>query len=387
MTLTVSNKPASPQRPSPLSFRTIAFHAHRWLGLVVGVLLCIAGLTGSLLIFQDQMHHWWYIQQFGAVVPTETKAAIPEIVERLQATYPSQNLTFESLSFPEGDKDPYVAWFSDAINHHLGVLVNPYTGQIMGDYEWEKMWHGIIIRLHATLLAGEAGILVMGIVALLSVLLSITGIILWPGWRKLVTGFKIKWNGHVKRRNFDIHKVAGIITAVFLLLTGFTGFVWNIPQAHIEEAIYAITFTPKLSEPVSQPIANQQPLPLKDLLKRADAIFPNAKTTSINFPHEPKGVFTVVKKQAGELISWGSTTIAFDQFSGKVVRVEDAMKPSRAGAILNQFVPLHYGTFAGIYSRILYVFVGLAPVVLMITGLIMWWHRKHTKPGRHSPLK
>jgi uncharacterized iron-regulated membrane protein len=378
MKVSQSPSASSTTRPSLplLTWRVIAFHAHRWLGLVSGVILCIAGLTGSLVVFQDQMHHWWYIQQFGAVIPTETRAAIPPIIERLKVTYPSPNFTFESLGFPEGDKDPYVAWFSDAIHQHIGVLVNPYTGQIMGDYVWEKMWHGILLRLHATLLAGDAGILVLGIVALVSVILSITGIILWPGWRKLAAGFKIKWNGHIKRRNFDIHKVAGITTAVFLLLTGFTGFAWNVPQAHVEEVIYALTFTPKLSEPASRPIASQKPLSLEDLLKRADAVFPNAKTTSITFPHEPKGVFTVGKRQAGESDSWGSTTIAFDQFSGEVIRVEDGMKPSRAKAILNQFIPLHYGTFAGIYSNILYFLVGLAPTALLITGFIMWRHRK-----------
>jgi uncharacterized iron-regulated membrane protein len=332
------------------------------------------------------MHHWWYIQKFGEVTPTETKAAIPAIIDRLRATYPSPNFTFESLGFPEGNQDPYVAWFSDTTHHQLGVLVNPYTGQIMGDYEWEKMWHGIILRLHATLLAGDTGILILGVVALLTVILSITGIILWPGWRKLVAGFKIKWKGHIKRRNFDIHKVAGIITAIFLLLNGFTGFVWNVPEAHIEEAIYALTFTPKPTEPVSRPRPNQHPLPVEDLLKRADAIFPNAKTTSISFPHEPEGVFTIGKKQAGESIAWGSTTIALDQFSGEVVQVEDGMKPSRAGAILNQFIPLHYGTFAGIYSQVLYFFVGLAPTILLITGFIMWQHRRKSTPSQPKAL-
>jgi uncharacterized iron-regulated membrane protein len=375
--------PTRPGLPRP-NWRTLAFHAHRWLGLVVGVLLCIAGLTGSLLVLLsgDGSYNWWLAQRFGEITPTETKATIPNIIEKIQTTYTDPTLKFESLGFPEGDKDPYVAWFMDATtNHHLGVVVNPYTGQIMGDYEWEKMWHGIILKLHYSLLAGDTGILLMGVVALLTVILSITGIILWPGWRKLVAGFKVKWNGHIKRRNFDIHKVAGIIAAVFLLLTGFTGFVWNVPEAHVEDAIYALTVTPKLSEPVSRPIPDQQPLPLVDLLKRADAVFPDAKTTSISFPHEPTGVFTVGKKQAGESLSWGTTTIAFDQFSGEIVRVEDSMKPSRAGAILNQFVPIHYGTFAGIYSLILYFFVGLAPTVLLITGFIMWWHRKRVKPN------
>jgi uncharacterized iron-regulated membrane protein len=31
--------------------RDISFYLHRWLGLVAGILLCIAGLTGSILVF------------------------------------------------------------------------------------------------------------------------------------------------------------------------------------------------------------------------------------------------------------------------------------------------------------------------------------------------
>ncbi|NJM68600.1 MAG: PepSY domain-containing protein [Acaryochloris sp. RU_4_1] len=331
--------------------------------------------------------HWWLAQRFGAIIPTATKAAVPAMIEKLQATYTNPNLKFESLNYPTGDKAPYIAWFTDAAHHSLGVVINPYTGKIMGDYEWDKTWHGILLHLHYSLLAGETGILVMGVVALLTVILGITGIILWPGWRKLSAGFKIKWNGHIKRTNFDIHKVAGIVTAVFLVLTGFTGFAWNVPQAHIEEAIYALTFTPKLSEPVSKPIPNQKPLPFKDLLQRADAIFPNAKITSIDLAHQPEGIFIVGKKQAGETIPWGSTSIAFDRFSGEVVQLEDGMKPSRAKAILNQFTPLHYGTFAGIYSQILYFFVGLTPTILLVTGFIMWWHRKKRTPSKTNPKR
>jgi len=55
------------------------------------------------------------------------------------------------------------------------------------------------------------------------------------------------------------------------------------------------------------------------------------------------------------------------------------MNPNRAEAIINQFAPVHFGTFGGLPTRILYVFVGLAPSVLFITGLIMWWHRKRKK--------
>ncbi|MEH2309963.1 MAG: PepSY-associated TM helix domain-containing protein [Nostoc sp.] len=46
---------------------------------------------------------------------------------------------------------------------------------------------------------------------------------------------------------------------------------------------------------------------------------------------------------------------------------------------MNSFVPLHYGTFWGLPSRIFYVFVGLAPLVLFITGFVMWRYRYQPK--------
>ncbi|MEH1845738.1 MAG: PepSY-associated TM helix domain-containing protein [Nostoc sp.] len=43
--------------------------------------------------------------------------------------------------------------------------------------------------------------------------------------------------------------------------------------------------------------------------------------------------------------------------------------------ILNSFSPLHYGTFGGSPTRIFYLFVGLAPLILSVTGFVMWWYR------------
>jgi uncharacterized iron-regulated membrane protein len=41
--------------------------------------------------------------------------------------------------------------------------------------------------------------------------------------------------------------------------------------------------------------------------------------------------------------------------------------------------PLHFGTFAGHWSRIAWILVGLMPGVLFLTGFLMWWRRV---PGR-----
>jgi uncharacterized iron-regulated membrane protein len=36
---------------------------------------------------------------------------------------------------------------------------------------------------------------------------------------------------------------------------------------------------------------------------------------------------------------------------------------------------LHFGRFAGIPVKIIWTIVGLAPAVLFLTGLLMWWNR------------
>ena len=40
---------------------------------------------------------------------------------------------------------------------------------------------------------------------------------------------------------------------------------------------------------------------------------------------------------------------------------------------------LHFGTFWGLPSQILYVFIGLMPAVLFITGITMWLSNKQAR--------
>lgn len=49
-------------------------------------------------------------------------------------------------------------------------------------------------------------------------------------------------------------------------------------------------------------------------------------------------------------------------------------------------VPLHYGTFGGAATRVLYVLLGLVPPLLFVTGCIMWWNRAAQKRFERSPL-
>ncbi|MEH2259711.1 PepSY-associated TM helix domain-containing protein [Nostoc sp.] len=359
--------------------RDLAFTLHRYLGLVVGLVLIIVGLTGSLLVFEQDFDHFMITQQYGQITPQQVQLSPESVMNTIEAKYAVRgDLHLFRIYLPDTPSSPYLGQLSSTNDQRTEVFVNPYTGKIIGERISNKTLIGVMLNLHYSLMAGQTGTMFVGITAFLMCILIITGLVLWPGWRKLIAGFKIKLDAHPKRANFDIHKVAGIITVVFLFFTSFTGFCWNFYDL-TEPIIYAVTFSSKPSEPVSKPIPGKSTLKLTQQLKIANTALPNAVIKSIYFPSQPENALQIRMKLPQESSDYGNSNVYLDQYTGKVLRVDNALKLSLGDRVLNSFVLLHYGTFWGLPSRILYVFVGLAPLILFITGFVMWRYRYQAK--------
>ncbi|MEH2466271.1 PepSY-associated TM helix domain-containing protein [Nostoc sp.] len=356
--------------------RDIVFFLHQYIGFFVGLLLIVIGLTGSLLVFELDFDRFMIAQQYGHITPQQVQVVSPEdVVNIIQAGRSDQKLY--RLGLPNSPSSPYVGGLPSTNGQWIEVFVNPYTGKIMGE-RTGKTLISMLFDLHTSIMAGEIGTVIVGIAAFFMCMLTITGLILWPGWRKFIAGFKIKLDAHPQRANFDIHKVTGIIAMVFLFFTGFTGFCWNF-GGFTEPIIYAVTFTPKQSELVSKPIPGKSILGLTEQLKIANAALPGAVTKSINFPDKPEDPLQISMKLPQEISDHGDSNVYLDQYSGKVLRVDNAFKLPLGSRVLNSFHYLHFGTFGGLPTRILYVFVGLAPLVLFLTGFMMSWYRYWTK--------
>jgi uncharacterized iron-regulated membrane protein len=359
--------------------RSILFPLHRYLGLVVGLILIIVGVTGSLLVFSHELQDRLIVEKFGAIAPQETLVSIDQVFNAAQ-TFIQQvpGYSINGILFPQHPGQPYQArlWKDDQL---IQLFIHPHNGNVLGTLSEQDSWITWILRLHYQLLAGDTGLIVVGVAGFLMTILGITGTALWPGWRRLVMGFKIKWNAHPKRRNFDIHKVAGIIAAVFLILTGFTGFCWNF-YAQSTAVIKAITFTPAEPAWQSKALPNQKPLPLSDLLARSNQALPGAATIFMALPSQPDGVVRVGKRQTHETNPYGQSNVILDAYSGQVLRVNDSRRAALGDRILNSFGPLHFGTFGGLWTRWLYVLVGLSPIALLWTGVRMWQYRKKPSP-------
>ncbi|MDF5731433.1 MAG: PepSY-associated TM helix domain-containing protein [Rhizonema sp. PD38] len=358
---------------------SLVFYLHGSIGFFVGLLLIVIGLTGSLLVFEQDFDRFMITKNYGIIVPQQKQLSPESVLNIIEAKYAVRDsLHLFRIYVPETPSSPYIGQFSSANDIRTEVFIHPYTGMIMGERIWDHTLIGMILNLHYSLMSGETGTLIVGIAAFLMCLLCISGLILWPGWRKLIVGFKIKLDAHRQRANFDIHKVAGIITGVFLIFTSFTGFCWNLDVT--EPIIYAVTLTKQPSEPVSKPIPGKSLLRLTEQLKIAHAALPGAVTKSIYFPNKSVDALQIRMKLPLEREEYGNSNVYLDSYTGEVLRVDNALKMPLGSRVLNSFAPLHYGTFGGLPTRILYVFVGLVPLLLFVTGLMMYWYRYWTKP-------
>ena len=360
-----------------MKLRQYTFILHRYIGLFVGLILIVVGLTGSLLVFEHEIDDWMIQQHFGQVIIQEQHLSTEMLVNSVKVAYVNHpDWKIGQLQMLSGQKF-YTVRLNRPDKTQWEVFVNPYNGIIIGDRQRETTIFTQVLNLHYQLLGGDVGRVIVGIAALLLCVLTVTGVILWNGWKNLILGFKIKWKAHPIRVNYDIHKVAGIVTGLFLVATAFTGFCWNFYE-YAEPAIYAATFTAKSPEVNSTLISGKATLGLDGILQRSNQALPNSVSTHINFPKKPEDVFEIFKKVPQDSENFNSY-VKLDQYSGDVLQVQDSRTVGLGDRILNSFTPLHYGTFGGLPTRILYVFVGISPLVLFITGVKMFKMRKWNK--------
>ena len=77
----------------------------------------------------------------------------------------------------------------------------------------------------------------------------------------------------------------------------------------------------------------------------------------------------------------GTLMIAdFDRRDGHLPRELDPGNAPFGVRLMLLFRPVHFGTWGGPATRVLWVLVGLTPGILFLTGFVMWWRRVLRKP-------
>jgi uncharacterized iron-regulated membrane protein len=274
------------------------FQIHLWTGLGLGGYVLAISLSGSALVFRNDLYMAFTAEPV-IVAPSGERLDSVTLRERAVRAHPGYEVSrvWENEDNPDQAIDITLARDDGRERHRL---FDPYTGSDLGS----SIPAGIRVMswlddLHVNLVSGATGRLVNAAAAGLWIVLGISGaFVWWPGIRDWRKSLGIRRNVSWRRFNWDLHSAAGIWMLLFVLLWGVTGVHVSIPDPFWAVVDY---FEPQPD----------------------------------GFRAEPR---------IGEIVlRWSSR--------------------------------LHFGSFGGRPTQALWVVLGLAPVLLLVTGAIMWWNR------------
>lgn len=327
---------------------------HRWVGLVLGGLAMVLGLTGMLLATDPVMQ----VVQAPAAGAASSAA---ELAGHVQRTMPGVE---EIRRLRSG---AIVAFGFDG-DQPQAVYVDPADGRILGAYQPTPLprW---VKKLHRSLLLGDAGRWGAAAIALAMALISVSGLVLLErrmgGWRQIAGRVRGTWPQR-------LHVLAGRVALPVLCLLSVTALYMSAttldlvsPDAGPEPDVASS------AADGARPDLDPSQLPLlRDI--------PVAELRRLNFPHadDPEDVWTVATRSGD---GWA------DRYSGETLAWQDATPAQR---LYDWARLLHTGETAWPWAVVLGL-AGASVPFFWLTGLLVWWQgrRETVRIAANSPLE
>ena len=385
--------------------RKVWLQAHLYLGLIAGAILAVVGLTGSILVFFEELQEILNAEQIVISVPPENQRhilALDQIIASAETAKPKGS-KFYSIYYPREPEFAYKLQYRvrapEQVNNGSGyyIFVNPYTAKVTGVQFWHfadgKRYWGIplvsfIMQLHCCLLLGDTGEMAVGILAALSIISVLSGLILWwPLTGKFKQALTFKRHASAVRFNFDLHKTVGFYLTIVLLPVLFSGVYFNLPE---RVNIVLKQFSPITRDNPWSGLGKTQykstyqlgknPVAYAAIEAAVQSLYPSGKLWHLYAPKDETGVYILQKRDADDLSPFiGYRDFVIDPYSGKILASYEYGTGSAGDVLLDWQWPLHSGQAFGWTGRILVFLSGLACPLLFITGVIRWLQKRRAK--------
>jgi uncharacterized iron-regulated membrane protein len=427
-------------RPHERTFRvrTLYVLIHRWLGLSIAAFVIVAGLTGAVISWDQEIDAWLNAD----IMRTQTHGPMRDpldLAARVLASDPRIEISYMPLALEPGHAAGFLvhprmdpATGAPFRLDYDNVFVDPVTGRITGRRDSQAVsfsrrnlmpfLRSVHESLHLPAFGGTDrwGYRITGGVALLWVLDSLVAFCLtWPPrtkktapapgrppmrWlRRWKPSWQIRQHTGGYKLNFDLHRAVGLWIWGVILIIAFTSFSLNLYREVFYPALSLVSRT------TPGPYETQTPAPygarIAPKISFAQAIAiarEEARRRGFEFP--PAGIyygggyrfynvsFFDPADETGAQ-GMGLSNLYIDADDGSVLGQYRPWHGTAADVFVQLQLPLHSGRILGVTGRILMSILGLAVALLAITGIVIWNRKRkargagaRTRPYSSTPM-
>ncbi len=413
------------------TFASSAYRAiwrwHFYAGLIVAPFLLILSVTGAIYLFNDEIDDatrpgMRFVEPYGVRLPPS------QLVRAALHAHPG---TPTRIDIPDTPNRSAIVFVTPRTGAPIRVAVDPGSGRVLGAFIYTHTLVGIADTVHGSLMLGSWGSLVMELAACWALVLIATGVYLWWSRGRSLAGVLYpRLSARGRRFWRDLHATVGawaVVLIAFLLLTG-------LPWAQVEGPLLQdVTTKLGIGYPASHSTYNAPAsTPMKTALGEApwtmeaapmpvsaqsgghaghgimsgpvdaaaisglDAITATlARDHGLNggyrlFP--PTGATGVYTAYTYPDRPQGQRSLYFDRYTHRLIREVGYADYGPAAKAIELGVQLHMGNYFGLANQIVMLLTCIAIVLLVVSGVAMWWRRRPegtlAAPARapHAPI-
>jgi uncharacterized iron-regulated membrane protein len=350
--------------------RQAVLQVHRWTGIILGAYLMTIGVTGSILVFRQELER----SPWQTTKAKEPFADIAAVAGKLHAAYPRFRIV--SIALPNQSDPTFVAILQG--RGRIKIASSAARGEVLGEFPARDTWLDTVQALHETLLIPRHGRILNGVGAAFLLLMSISGLtVWWPRgryWKRALTvDFRRRW----RRINYDLHSATGFWTSLLIAFWAASGIYFAWPR-QIFQLVNSLSPVVNARPPAFRvtPAFDAAPPDLDRLVTRASAVDPGTKLSGIGFPYGPRAPLEVRMRRSGGTGREYEDTLYFNPYTGEYLGIwRYGINRSLGDWTIWLQAPLHFGTSWGLGVKIVWAVAGLALPLLLITGALMYWNR------------
>jgi uncharacterized iron-regulated membrane protein len=340
--------------------RRMWFDVHSWIGLKLSVLMAFVCLTGTLAVFSYEID--WALHPEMRVQPAPQRAGWGAMVDAVQRGYPDWQ--FDALAAPRGPRSAAMASMTTPAGRLRFVWVDPYRGTVTGDTHWFNAQRFFRNTHRHLMMPVKFGVPIVSALALALIATLVTSLVIYKHWWR---GFFTLPRPERQRRLWgDVHRLLGVWSLWFVALIAATGLWYLVESLGGGAGGHPDVLRRASAETTPAAIT---PAAVDRAIAYVRRDWPDLDVRRLDLSE--RGLVIEGQAQAW-LVRDRANAVGFDPAGTRATGRRDGRDLDIHHRISEMADPLHFGTFGGLATQLLWFVFGLALTGLSVTGVYLY---------------